>query len=75
VTVSRSVSAGRFRTEQINVVVQISACWTETPRFVRNVLISLPTFLIDLALLYLLVRRLLPDDRLATFSPSWPPMA
>ncbi|MDB5440867.1 MAG: GtrA family protein [Caulobacteraceae bacterium] len=27
------------------------------PRFIRNALVSLPTFLVDLALLYLLVRR------------------
>jgi putative flippase GtrA len=30
--------------------------WLRTPRFVRNAAISLPTFLLDLALLYLLVR-------------------
>lgn len=31
--------------------------WGLAPRFVRNVAISLPTFLLDLGLLYLLVRR------------------
>lgn len=31
--------------------------WHRLPRFVRNALVSLPTFLLDLALLYLLVRR------------------
>ncbi len=31
--------------------------WERTPRFLRNAAISLPTFLLDLGLLYLLVQR------------------
>jgi putative flippase GtrA len=58
--------AGRLRAEQIDLTGQITARWTKTPRFVRNGLISLPTFLIDLAMLYGLVRRLHLDYRLAT---------
>jgi putative flippase GtrA len=36
---------------------RVSQAWGRAPRFLRNAAISLPTFMIDLALLYLLVRR------------------
>jgi putative flippase GtrA len=36
---------------------RFSAAWRQAPRFVRNAAISFPTFLIDLGLLSLLVRR------------------
>jgi putative flippase GtrA len=35
---------------------RLAAAWAQAPRFVRNAAISLPTFLIDLGLLFLLVR-------------------
>jgi len=37
--------------------ISLSLAWVQTPRFVRNALISLPTFLLDLGLLYLLARQ------------------
>src|ERR1700722_16293141 len=37
--------------------LQISMAWKRAPRFVRNAAISLPTFLLDLGLLFLLVQR------------------
>ena len=40
--------------------------WGQTPRFARNAAISLPTFLLDLGLLFLLVRRAHLDYLLAT---------
>jgi putative flippase GtrA len=36
---------------------RLSVVWGRAPRFIRNAAISLPTFLIDLGLLFLLVRR------------------
>jgi putative flippase GtrA len=36
--------------------MRVSEAWGRTPRFFRNVAISLPTFLIDLSLLYVLVQ-------------------
>ena len=44
----------------------LSAAWGRTPRFIRNALISLPTFLFDLALLILLVQHAHLDYLLAT---------
>jgi len=40
--------------------------WAQAPRFVRNAAISFPTFLIDLGLLFLLVRRGHVDYLVAT---------
>lgn len=40
--------------------------WGKVPRFARNAAISLPTFLLDLGLLFLLVRRAHLDYLLAT---------
>ncbi|MDQ2860599.1 MAG: GtrA family protein [Pseudomonadota bacterium] len=40
--------------------------WGQAPRFVRNAAISLPTFLFDLGLLFLLVRRAHLDYLVAT---------
>ena len=40
--------------------------WCQAPRFARNVAISLPTFLFDLGLLFLLVRRAHLDYLVAT---------
>jgi putative flippase GtrA len=37
-------------------LTRLLAAWGRAPRFVRNAAISLPTFLIDLGLLFLLVR-------------------
>jgi putative flippase GtrA len=37
-------------------LARLSAAWEQAPRFVRNAAVSLPTFLIDLGLLYGLVR-------------------
>ena len=45
---------------------QVSALWEQIPRFLRNALISLPTFLGDLGLLVVLVRYLHLDYLLAT---------
>ncbi|HEY1753150.1 MAG TPA: GtrA family protein [Caulobacteraceae bacterium] len=45
---------------------RLLAAWERAPRFVRNAAISLPTFLLDLALLYLLVRRAHVDYLIAT---------
>jgi putative flippase GtrA len=42
------------------------AAWGQAPRFVRNAAISAPTFLIDLGLLFLLVRRVHLDYLVAT---------
>ena len=36
---------------------RIFAAWGQVPRFVRNAVISLPTFLVDLGLLFVLIRR------------------
>jgi len=44
----------------------ISVVWGQAPRFVRNAAISLPTFLLDLGLLFLLVRRAHVDYLTAT---------
>lgn len=38
-------------------VMRVFEAWAQTPRFFRNVAISVPTFVIDLGLLYFLVRR------------------
>lgn len=43
-----------------------AAAWGRAPRFFRNAAVSLPTFLIDLGLLYLLVRRAHLDYLAAT---------
>lgn len=45
---------------------QVSVLWEQIPRFLRNALISLPTFLGDLGLLVVLVRYLHLDYLLAT---------
>ena len=45
---------------------RIFAAWERAPRFIRNALVSLPTFLIDLGLLFLLVRRAHVDYLVAT---------
>ena len=37
-------------------MVSLAAAWERAPRFVRNAAISFPTFLLDLGLLFLLVR-------------------
>ncbi len=36
---------------------RLFAAWNRAPRFLRNAIISAPTFLIDIGLLFLLVRR------------------
>jgi putative flippase GtrA len=45
------------RSRRHAVQAGVASAWGRVPRFVRNALISLPTFLIDLGLLFLLVRR------------------
>ena len=52
-----SGNATTDRSAARNVSRPMPSAWELTPRFVRNAAISLPTFLLDLALLYLLVRR------------------
>jgi putative flippase GtrA len=52
--------------ETVVFLTLVAAAWSRTPRFIRNALISLPTFLLDLGLLVLLVQRLHTDYRLAT---------
>jgi putative flippase GtrA len=52
----------RRRTEPIRLFV----AWGHAPRFARNAAISLPTFLFDLGLLFLLVRRAHLDYLVAT---------
>jgi putative flippase GtrA len=44
------------------------SAWGQAPRFVRNAAVSLPTFLFDLALLHLLVRRAHVDYLVATLA-------
>jgi len=45
---------------------RLFVAWCQAPRFARNVAISLPTFLFDLGLLFLLVRRAHLDYLVAT---------
>ena len=45
---------------------RLFVAWCQAPRFARNVAISLPTFLFDLGLLFLLVRRTHLDYLVAT---------
>lgn len=44
----------------------LSTAWARAPRFIRNVAVSFPTFLFDLGLLWLLVRRAHIDYLVAT---------
>ncbi|MGH7024827.1 MAG: GtrA family protein [Caulobacteraceae bacterium] len=52
----------RRRTE----LTRLFLAWGQAPRFLRNAAISLPTFLLDLGMLFLLVRRAHLDYLVAT---------
>lgn len=56
----------RPASERRTSLTRLSLAWGVAPRFVRNAAISLPTFLLDLGLLWLLVRRWRVDYLTAT---------
>jgi putative flippase GtrA len=47
---------------------RMGVAWARTPRFVRNVLVSLPTFVLDLGLMIVLVQYVGLDYRPATIA-------
>lgn len=67
VTVKRGgrVSGGGMR-RRLRSWSRVAVTWTRLPRFVRNVLVSLPTFLLDLGLMVVLVQYVGLDYRPAT---------
>ncbi len=51
---------------RLTELTRVFVAWGQAPRFVRNAAISLPTFLMDLGLLFLLVRQAHLDYLVAT---------